>query len=148
LLELNANEDQNHEPEADEQADDARVVPGVVSAAPLQSEQQTNDGGNEDGGAEQIELQNALHPRLAVGIVTGLDVEEEEDDGHGNAAEGQVDVEAPSPGCVVGEGASEEGAGDGLHTTSDNAPRDGEGGQNTQQFPTCRRWRRMRWAAS
>ena len=39
-------------------------------------------------------------------------MEEEHDDNDGYEAQGQVDVEAPAPGCVLGENTTEQGAND------------------------------------
>ena len=41
-------------------------------------------------------------------------MQDEDDGGHCDGADGEVDVEAPTPGYVVGEGAAEEGACDAL----------------------------------
>ncbi|GJC89739.1 hypothetical protein ColLi_12577 [Colletotrichum liriopes] len=108
LPELDADEDDDHEREADKQADDGGAVPGVLGAAPLQSEDQADDGGEEDGGADEVELQDALDESLAQGVVLFADGQEEEDEDHGNAADGQVDVEAPSPGRLLREDAAEQ----------------------------------------
>lgn len=43
-------------------------------------------------------------------------MDEEEDNDHGNATDGEVDVEAPSPSSMLGEGTAEKGAGDGGNT--------------------------------
>ena len=51
LPELDADEDDDHEPEANKQTDDARAVPRILGAAPLQGEQQADDGRNENGRA-------------------------------------------------------------------------------------------------
>src|SRR4051812_26149039 len=40
-------------------------------------------------------------------------VEEQEDDGGGNTADGEVDIVSPAPGDMVGESAAEEGPNDG-----------------------------------
>lgn len=40
-------------------------------------------------------------------------MQQEDDDEHGEAADGEVDVEAPSPGDFLGEDTAEERTGDG-----------------------------------
>lgn len=79
----------------------------------MQSEKETDDGGNEDGGADDIELHKALDERLSVRVVVAVEMKQEEDEDHGDATDGQVDVETPPPGCLLSEGASQERSSDG-----------------------------------
>lgn len=84
----------------------------VFQAAPFQSKEKGHDGGDEGDGAGGIQLRE-----LGLGGQLGLlaigDAQEQDDDGQSNAAEGQVDVEAPAPRNVGREGAADEGAQDG-----------------------------------
>ena len=111
LPELHANKDDQQDAEQHEERDDAAVGPGVRGAAPLQREQQAHDGGHEDDGADGIELLEALPEADGRALLALGALEEEHDDAAGDGAERQVDVEAPAPGDVVGEGAAHEGAG-------------------------------------
>ncbi|MEY9485079.1 hypothetical protein RKD26_000873 [Streptomyces calvus] len=86
-----------------EPMDDAGV-PGVLGAAPAGQQDQAGGGGGEQQGAEDVEA----GPGAGFG-----QFQREGDDGHGDDAEGHVDVEAPAPGVVVGEVAAEQRAGDG-----------------------------------
>lgn len=114
LPELDTNKDEDHEAEANEQANDLGVAPSILRATPLQSQDEAHNGGDEDCRAEEIDLKDALHDGHAQSVVrVAVDVQQEGDDEHGEAADGEVDVEAPSPGDLLGEGTAEERTGDG-----------------------------------
>lgn len=91
---------------------DATTVPGVLEAAPLQGEQEADDAGDQQQGADGVELGELLAEGQLGGLAVGQ-VEQKGNDHQGHAAEGQVDVEAPAPGDVGGEGAADEGPDDG-----------------------------------
>jgi hypothetical protein len=93
----------------DQQGDDAAAFPGVLGAAPLEGEQQADDGGEEEGCALEVEFADLLREGGVDLCGLPLDGEEGDDEGGGYGAEGEVDVEAPAPGEVVGEGAAEAG---------------------------------------
>lgn len=104
LPQLDADEDGNHESEADKQADDARVAPRVVGASPLQCKKQTDDGRDEDDEAQDVELAHAGdEAHVHSGGVVAVDLDKEEDDDHGDGTNGQVDVEAPAPSAPISE---------------------------------------------
>lgn len=88
---------------------DAAAFPGVLGAAPLEGEQQADDGGEEEGCALEVEFADLLREGGVDLCGLPLDGEEGDDEGGGYGAEGEVDVEAPAPGEVVGEGAAEAG---------------------------------------
>lgn len=91
----------------DEQGDDAAVLPLVFAATPLQSKEQADDSREEQGSTFEIELFDLLDPgSVDLGCLT-LDLEERDDEGSGDGADRQVDVEAPSPGKMVSEGTAE-----------------------------------------
>lgn len=46
-LDLRECKEDSHDAEADEQADDPRIVPGVLVSSPLQGEQEADDGGDQ-----------------------------------------------------------------------------------------------------
>lgn len=109
LPDLDREEADDEEAGDDQQGDDAAALPGVLGAAPLEGEQQADDGGEEEGCAFEIEFADLLREG---GVDLGglpLDGEEGDDEGGSYGAEGEVDVEAPAPGEVVGEGAAEAG---------------------------------------
>ena len=85
---------------------------GICLATPLERQQKTDDARDERRRARSIELRELLGPG-ELGSVPVRDLEAEGDDNHGHAAKGEVDVEAPAPGDLVGEGAADEGAQDG-----------------------------------
>ena len=124
LPELDADEDDDHGAETTEQANDLGVVPRVLGTTPLQSEEEADDGGDEDGRAIEIELTDSLNKSLVDRICrVTVDLDEEEDDNHGKTTDGQVDVEAPAPSDVLGEDTTQKRAGDGCDTphTTDEA---------------------------
>lgn len=113
LPELDADEDGNHSSKATEETDDTRVVPGIFGTTPLQSKEQADDGRDEDGGASKVEFANAIHEGHVDSVrVVAVNMDEEEDDDHGEATDGEVDVETPTPGCVLGKCTSKKGTGD------------------------------------
>lgn len=57
---LDADEDNDDEPEAEEEAPDAGGVPRVGCSSPLKCKQQTDDGANEEDGAQDIDLLDLL----------------------------------------------------------------------------------------
>lgn len=117
LPELDANEDGNHGSKATEETDDTRVVPGIFSTTPLQSKEQADNGRDENGGASKVELAKAIHEGHVDGVrVVAINLDKEEDDEHGQAANGKVDVETPAPGCMFSEGTSKERASNGSDT--------------------------------
>ena len=79
----------------------------------MEGKQEADNGGHEDCGAVGVEFQDGLGPGCFSRSLALRVGEEEADDDHGDGADGQVDVEAPAPGDVVGEGAAEKRAGDG-----------------------------------
>ena len=95
--ELNASKRTNEQDEAKKTAPDLTVGPGVRRAAPLQCEEETDDGSNEKKGAEEVDLVDLLFECEFRVWAFGV-VEEEEDGGDGDGADGEVDVETPAPG--------------------------------------------------
>ena len=104
----------NHDgDEANYKADDDGRVPGVLHAAVLEGEEVRDTGAHDQGHAEGIHLQDLL---LQGGLLGGgmlWSLEEEEDDGGREGADREIDVKAPAPRDVVGEGAADEGPNDG-----------------------------------
>nr|POE94413.1 hypothetical protein CFP56_16653 [Quercus suber] len=97
LPELDADKDQQEHAEDDEEGDDRAVVPRVLAAAPLQGQEQTDDHGEEDEGADDIELFELGLPadghllRASGGLV------EDQDEERRHRSDGQIDVETPAP---------------------------------------------------
>ena len=83
----------------------------------MQGEEKTDDGRDEDGSASKVKLADTVHESQvdAVGAVA-VDMDEEEDDDHGEATDGKVDVEAPSPGGMLGEGTTKKRTSNGSNT--------------------------------
>lgn len=118
---MDANEDGNHGSKATEETDDTRVVPGIFSTTPLQSKEQADNGRDENGGASKVELAKTIHEGHVDSVrVIAVNLDKEEDNEHGQAANGKVDVETPAPGGMFSKGTSEKRAsngGDTPHTT-------------------------------
>jgi len=98
-----------------EAGDDSPVIPGLGLTTPLEGEEEGNDGTEREDRAEPIERL----PLLPVGhaLVHGrldwiMSREPDGDGGDRNGTKGKVDVEAPAPGSVVCECATEERADD------------------------------------
>lgn len=111
---MDNDKENQHGAGADKKANDARVAPGIVGTTPLQSQEEADDGRDEDGAADEVELQNALKDGEALReFGVALDVDHPHDNGHGEAADGEINVEAPAPGDIVGKRAAEQRTGDG-----------------------------------
>lgn len=78
-VDLQPDEDDDGEAEEDEEGDDAAVGPFVDDAAPLQGEQEADDGGHEDGGAERVEVLEGDPEGLLLALRLLLELEEEEE---------------------------------------------------------------------
>lgn len=92
---MDANEDNDQKTEANEETNDPRVAPRVLSTTPLQGKKQADDTGDEHARAEDVELLDALEEGHVEGIVgVAVDMKEEEDDAHGNTTDWEVNVEA------------------------------------------------------
>lgn len=112
--ELDTNKHKDHEAKANKQANNLGVAPSILRATPLQGQDETHNGGDEDGRAEEIDFENTLQDSHAQsGVRVAVDVQQEDDNEHGEAADGEVDVETPSPGDLLGEDTAEERTGDG-----------------------------------
>lgn len=82
----------------DEEHDDSRVGPGVLGAAPLESEEEADDCGQEEDGANRVELLEAGSEADGAFFLTRGRFEEE---GYGDERDGtnwEVDVETPEAG--------------------------------------------------
>lgn len=81
------------------------IVPGILGATPLKCEDHADDGRDQGQGTGKIEFFQLLPPG---GVLKGRFVpwDQEQDQDACYASEGEVDVEAPSPGQVLGEGAA------------------------------------------
>lgn len=100
-------DDEDEDP-ADGQADDCGGVPGVGLAAVLKGEDVSDHAAHDQAAAYEIHLENLLAERGDDGLSLLGRVEEEQDDGGGDTADGQVDVETPPPRDMVGESATNE----------------------------------------
>lgn len=57
---LHVYESEDKDAEDDEEGDDTAALPRVLGATPLQGEENADDGGHEEDGAEGIEALDAL----------------------------------------------------------------------------------------
>lgn len=108
---LNADEDEDEDAEDDEEADDAAGGPGVFLTAPLEGEEEGDDGGEKGDGTGVVEFGELFAPGEGGFGAALWRFEEKDDDGDGNGAEWEVDVETPAPGDVVGEDTAKERGG-------------------------------------
>lgn len=81
----------------------------------MQREQQADDAGDEQDRADGVELRELGAQGQLGGVAVGH-VEQEGDDDEGDAADGQINVEAPAPRDVGGKSAADEGPDDGGET--------------------------------
>lgn len=96
------------EGEADQETDDNGRVPGVGNASVLHSQDEGDGGSHHQDDTERVHLSDLLRERRLDRHGIARSLEEDEDDGGGDTTNRQVDVEAPSPGNVVGEGSSQQ----------------------------------------
>ena len=112
-------EEAKHAREAENEGQDRPPRgPGVFGAGPGESEEDGRDGRGERGGTDPVDPLDPVQNR-ALAMV--LEVEKRDDEAEGYAADWQVDVENPTPGDVLGEDATEDGADD---RTDGICPRD------------------------
>ncbi len=98
LAPLDEEEGDDEHAEHHEQPDDSPIVPRVCCAAPLESKQEGDDGGDKNQRAERIEAYEALHESLLDRLLPFHGVREEKtDDDKSNGTDWKVDVETPSP---------------------------------------------------
>ena len=94
-----------------EASNDSSVVPRLGLTAPLKGEEEGNDGAEREDGAEPIEglpLLHIGHTLVRRGFDGVMSREPDSNGGNRNGTKGKIDVEAPAPGNVVCEGATEE----------------------------------------
>ena len=109
---LNGEESNHQDAKDDKQGNDAAILPGVLGSTPLQRQQETDDGRNEHGCAEQVKRQDLLLQRqMLLGERRLGQLQKQDDEGDSDGPKRQVDVEAPAPADVVGEGSAHEGPG-------------------------------------
>lgn len=106
------------EDEADKETDDNGGVPSVGLATVLDSEDVGDGGAHHEDDADGVHLSDLLKERSLLGDGGAGSLEEEEDDTGRDTSDGKVDVEAPSPRDVVGEGTAQERADDTSNTIS------------------------------
>ena len=109
LAMLDEDEDREAQGEEEEENDDARVRPSVGQAAPLEGEEEADDGGQEEERADRVQAVEffAEGGRLELEVLFG-DVQEEDVDRQRRARQGKVDVEAPAPAWAACEGSAQQ----------------------------------------
>lgn len=85
---LNADEAEEQDAREHEESNDAGAVPGVGVAAPLESEEEADDAGEEDDGSDGVETPE-LFLEGSVDLVV-LDVEEEDQNRENNGTNGET----------------------------------------------------------
>lgn len=110
--ELDANKGNEEDGGADKEPDYGGRGPCIFRATPLEREEEGDDTGKEDGGADKVELLDLVGVGKFVGLCTIRRRKEKRDDDDGHSTNWQVDVETPSPRCVISEGTTHERAGD------------------------------------
>lgn len=99
------------------------VTPLIFRAAPLQSQEQTDDRRDKDGSAGGIKLLGTLFEADGCLVFARRRVEQECNTEDGHSTQGQVDVEAPSPRHVIRKGSTHQRASNGgepIHGTNDS----------------------------
>ena len=105
LPHLNQHPDDQQDAAEEKEDDDASVVPGELLPAPLQSQQQADDGWNEEERPQKVQLKQQAPSTGAT--LDGAPIAEEKEDKHGREeAKGEVDIEAPAPAEAIGEDAT------------------------------------------
>ena len=119
---LDSKEAACEENKEDQERNDATVLPLILAATPLESEQQANNSGQEASCSGKIELLNLLTPCSLDLSTTAGNLEEGDDKGRRDGTKGKVDVEAHSPVDVVSKGTAHQRASNGCDTvhSSDN----------------------------
>jgi hypothetical protein len=100
---LNHHKANREQTKQDQQDNDAGALPRVLASAPLQREQQADDGRQKQSRAVEIKLLELLPPCRFRLLAPAVDLEKWNDEGRRDSAEGQVDVETPAPSQVVGK---------------------------------------------
>lgn len=97
--------DGNGDDAKDDEADDGGGLPGVLGAAKLEAKEEHEGAANDEEVAMPVNGGQALLD----GGARVMQLEDEDENGEGNAAKRQVDVEAPAPRDLGGEDAAENG---------------------------------------
>jgi hypothetical protein len=93
LTPLPVHENQQQPAETAEEPDDGRRTPGISGAAPLDGEQDHDDGRHEEGEAWHVEVRELVTEGELFGFTCwGCEEEDESEDGDGAA--GKIDVKA------------------------------------------------------
>lgn len=108
LIPLEKRPSTNNEDESNQEANHDGGVPGVRDAAVLDGQDEGDGGSHHQNHAEGIHLSDLFKQRCLDGHRVSRSLEEDEDDGRRDTANGQVDVETPSPADVIGKGASQQ----------------------------------------
>jgi hypothetical protein len=99
--ELHSNKTDDENPKDNKEADDPTVSPRVFGAAPLQREEEGDDGGHEKYVPVEIKALEAFFPPDADDGGAFWIVEQECYGHDGDCAKGQIDVEAEPPGYFI-----------------------------------------------
>ena len=79
----------------------------------MEGEKEADDGGDDNGGANQVEVLHPFPEGETLGVVLAGNLEDEDYDYHCDGSDGQVDQEAEFPGYLIGKHTTEKGTGDG-----------------------------------
>ena len=99
--ELHGNKTDDENPKDDKEADDPTVSPRVFGAAPLQREEEGDDGGHEEHVPVEIKALETLFPPDTDDGRAFWIVEQEYYGHDGDCAKREIDVEAKSPGYFI-----------------------------------------------
>lgn len=127
---LGGHERDEQHTEDDEQRDDSGVRPRVLHATPLQGQQEGDGGAYEEDSSNRVEFlddgKEGFAALAAVAAAVFQSKQKHDTDGR-DGAHGQVDIEAPAPGDLVCERASQLRRNERTHS------------QQSENFPSKRR---------
>lgn len=109
---LDTHESDEEDGRTHNQTNDGGGAPCMFTTTPLERQQEGNDPREEDGSTDEVKLLQFVTVAEFVGLNAIRRGEEEDDDDNSHSADRQVDVETPSPGCMISERATHERAGD------------------------------------
>lgn len=84
----------------------------MFGTTPLKRQQEGNDPREEDRSTDEIKFLKLIAVAEFVGLSAIRWGEEEDNDNNGHGTDWQVDVETPSPGCVISERTTHERSSD------------------------------------
>lgn len=93
---LDVSKDARQQSGSDKETDHRRRAPGLRLPAPLQGQEETADGANEDDASQRIHVRQLLSQRKPSVLVVGaVDAEEDDEQGQDDGSDGNVSAKLP-----------------------------------------------------